>query len=122
MGWSPVFQRLQQETEFTLRLFVAQPDRLENSFLEISLVNPDASTPHLEAVENQVVSASANRQRRRFESLQILGIWRCEGVVTGHREAALFIFIEEREFRDPAELEGPWFQMAEAIRQFLAKK
>src|SRR5690349_16298918 len=84
------FERIEQETESMLCLFFADTQQTEHPSLHGRVVDADAATAELGAVEHHVVSKRTNFFRRCVEQSQVFRIRRCERVMHGAQRAVPF--------------------------------
>ena len=60
MTLDAVLERVEQMAELGIDLLATQAEDLEDPFLQLSVVDPDASTRDLKPIEDAVISASAD--------------------------------------------------------------
>ena len=71
MGWGAVAQRLQKKPELCLGLFGTNAHEGEDFFLQLHLMDADAATTDLDAVQRQIVSLGTSLGRIAVEQRQI---------------------------------------------------
>src|SRR5207253_5343929 len=99
VGRGPEAERADEMAELRIDLLVRQPEDLEDTLLDLRIVDPDRATAQLEPVQDQVVRAGLRRP-----GLEIVGERRRERVVV--RDPLVFVItpLEQRGLEVPDEL------------------
>src|SRR2546423_8091388 len=100
MRRSAGLERIEEKAESILRLLFIDTQQTENLSLQRWVVDADAASAELGAVEHNIVGERTDFVRRRLEQPQIFRIRRCERVVDGAQRAVLFPY-EEWEISHP---------------------
>src|SRR5690625_1946823 len=114
MRGSAVLQSVEEEPEAFACFTVAEAEHLEHLLLDLGVVDADASTADLVAVQHEVVRLGPYCQRIISEQMYVLGDRHRERMVHV-AQAAFFVLLEQREVDHPQEAESGTGTQAELI-------
>src|SRR5687767_10814580 len=94
-------ERFEQEAEPRPRGLRVYPKQLEDSCLEVGIVDSDASAAELRSIEYDVVCKRRHDERVRIEQCPVIRVRRSERMMHRCQRPALRITHEEWEIRHP---------------------
>ena len=119
--WRAVLEGVHHEAELLTRLFLREPDGLEDLLLQISLIDAQAAAADLDAVQNHVVSVRLDPSGVGHQVLDILAARRRERMVHGLPALLFLVVFKHREVRDPEEFQRIGIDEAAAARHLKAQ-
>ena len=116
-----VLEGVHHEAELLTRLFLREPDGLEDFLLQISLIDAQAAAADLDAVQNHVVSVRLDPSGVGHQVLDIFAARRRERMVHGLPALLFLVVFKHREVRDPEEFQRIGIDEAAAARHLKAQ-
>src|SRR5690606_21385090 len=71
--WSTILEGVQQETEFVTSIFIGKAQHTEHGFLHAAIMDADAASSDLGAIDHEVVRVRLHRTGIAFQQMRMLG-------------------------------------------------
>ena len=117
-----VFECLQQEAELAVCLFFGESQHLKHFFLNVVLMDSDASASDLTSVQDDIISFRADCARIGIQKRNILIHRHCEWMM--HRGKSVFLLrpLQQRELCDPDKTILVLVDQIHLLRQFQTQR
>src|SRR6476646_3062698 len=114
-------ERVQQEAELRLLILAADAEEVEDTGLDVRLVNPKGTTAELVAVPDQVVGECERVRGILVEAVLPLRRRTREGMVDSAPPLLFLVPLEHRKVRDPEPRPGALVDQIQALRKMDAQ-
>ena len=115
MRWCTILKRINQEAKLSLGTLWSEAKNLEHLFLQLAIVDTEATATNFHTVAHEVVSHGTHLLWVLVEQWNIIRIWQGEWVVGCHQTLFLIAPFKEREVNNPKALEGVFVAQTKTV-------